>query len=113
MFFRKDVAQLHTANEILDLLHKHFSDHVSLNCFCQHFGYRWSRPPYSPDFNPCGYFLWRYLKDNGYRNNPQIFHEMKEETEAAVIGIIPDNLGRVATNFQHGLQMMTCQWFTY
>jgi hypothetical protein len=51
MFFQKDVAQLHTANEILDLLHEHFSNHVSLNCFCQHFGYGWSWSPYSPDFN--------------------------------------------------------------
>jgi hypothetical protein len=31
---------------------------------------------------------------------------MKEETEAAVIGIIPDNLGRGVANFQHRLQMM-------
>jgi hypothetical protein len=31
---------------------------------------------------------------------------MKEETEAAVIGITPDTLGIVAANFQSRLQMM-------
>jgi hypothetical protein len=58
-----------------------------------------SWPPYSTDLNPCDYCLWGYLKDNVYRNNPHTVHEMKRETEAAVIKIIPDILGRVLVNF--------------
>jgi hypothetical protein len=36
-----------------------------------------------------------------YRNNPRTVHEMKEETEAAVIEITLDTLDRVVANSQH------------
>jgi hypothetical protein len=38
---------------------------------------RWSWSPYSPDMNPCAYFLWGFLKDSVYRNNS---HTLKNLT---------------------------------
>jgi hypothetical protein len=105
-FFPQDGARPHTANEIFHLLNEHFSNSAISDRFLQRFGYGWSWPPYSPDLNPCDYFLWWYPKDNTYRNNPHTADEMKEETEAAVTRTSPDTLGSVVANFQHQLQMM-------
>jgi hypothetical protein len=55
------VARPHTANAVLDVLNENFDDRVLSNGFPERFGYWWSWPPYSPDFNPCDYFLWVFL----------------------------------------------------
>jgi hypothetical protein len=34
MFFQQDGAEQHTANEILNLLHEHFGEHIISNCSC-------------------------------------------------------------------------------
>jgi hypothetical protein len=59
-FFQWDGAQPHTANAVLDVLNENFDDRVLSNHFPEWFGYGRSWPPYSPDLNPCDYFLWAF-----------------------------------------------------
>ena len=33
--------------------------------------------PHSPDLNTLDFYLWRFLKDNLYENNPQSIAELK------------------------------------
>jgi hypothetical protein len=71
---------------------KNFDDRVLSNCFSQQFGYGWSWPPYSPDLNPCNYFLWGFLKDAVYKNNLHTIKELQQEISAAVISISEETL---------------------
>ena len=40
--------------------------------------------PHSPDLNPPDFFLWRFLKDNTYRNNLRIIAALKAATTAKI-----------------------------
>ena len=44
-------------------------------------------PPYSPDLNPPDYFLWGYLKDRVYQDNPDTIERLKE-TIRREIGLV-------------------------
>ncbi|GBN07543.1 hypothetical protein AVEN_102461-1 [Araneus ventricosus] len=46
--------------------------------------------PYSPDFNPCDYFLWGTLKDAVFRNAPASLDELEELTSD---GYVPFTVG--------------------
>ncbi len=35
--------------------------------------------PYSPNLNPCNYFLWGYLRDRVYQNNPARLDKLEVE----------------------------------
>ena len=58
--------------EELNWLRKHLQDRlISWRCDPE-----WAS--HSPDLNPMDFYLLGYLKDNVYRNNPKIIHELKE-----------------------------------
>jgi hypothetical protein len=56
-------------------------------------------PPYSPDLNPPDYFLWGYLKEKVYANNPQTLAELKENIRREIRNIPRDMIARVIANF--------------
>jgi hypothetical protein len=39
---------------------------------------------HSPDLNPPDLYLWEYLKDNVYENNPQTIGELKAAITAKI-----------------------------
>ena len=49
------------------LLYEHFGNQVIALDFKNHFEGGMDWPPYSPDLNPCDFFLWGYLKDRVYQ----------------------------------------------
>jgi len=55
--FMQDGASPHTAIKSIKLLQTIFKDRIISGKSKD----TW--PPYSPDINPCDYFLWGYLKD--------------------------------------------------
>lgn len=61
-------------------------------------GIEW--PPYSPDLNPCDYFLWGYLKDRIYRTAPTTLDDLKIAITQEVTAIGADALKYVIRNFQ-------------
>jgi hypothetical protein len=81
-----------------------FSDTVTADhylhvlCFPEWFGYGWSWPPYSPDLNPCNYFLWGFQKDAVYKNRPHRFEELQPEIWAGVISTSEETLAAVVRN---------------
>ena len=56
-------------------------------------------PPYSPDLNPCDYFLWGYLKERIYDNNPQTLADLKDNVRRETRRMSADMIGRVIDNF--------------
>jgi hypothetical protein len=60
--FMQDGASPHTAKATLNFLRSYFGENIISN----NTDNIW--PPYSPDLNPCDYFLWGYLKDKTFVN---------------------------------------------
>ena len=84
----------HLLNESLAWLQQRFPDRlISRRCDPQ-----WS--PYSPDLNP-QIFMWGYLNDRVYGNNPQTMPDLK----AAIRAIPREECGRVIGNFARRIQM--------
>jgi hypothetical protein len=72
---------------------------VLSNNFPEWFGYGWSWSSYSPDLIPCDYFLWGFLKDIVYKNNPHMIEELRQEIMAAVISVSEETVAADVRNF--------------
>ena len=71
---QQDGATPHTSNLSLAWLHEHFGDCViSKKCALE-----WA--PHSPDFNAPDFYLWGFLKDCVYKNNPQTIADLKKKS---------------------------------
>jgi hypothetical protein len=55
-------------------------------------------PPRSPDFTPPEFFLWSYLKETVYKNNPRTLVYLKGNIEEAVKKITAETLLRLSRN---------------
>ena len=98
-WFQHDGATPHTSNESLAWLQQRFPDRlISRRCDT-----RWSS--HSPDLNLPYFYLWGYLKDRVYGNNPQTILDLKAAITAAIRVIPREECGRVIENFARGIQM--------
>lgn len=76
--------------------------------FCEQLISKGLRPPRSPDLSPLGFFLWGYIKNPAYQNNPQAILELRTNIENNVRFIPPFMLKKVAhkatrhANIRHG-----------
>ena len=96
-WFMQDGARPHTANLVLDLLHENFENRVMSNRFPERFhgGSMW--PPHSPDLNPCDFFLWGFMKEQIFRENPTNLLQLR----AAIINVfhvVTEDLCRKVVN---------------
>ena len=98
-WFQQDGATPHTSKDSLIWPRQLFPDHlISRRCNPE-----WA--PHSPDLNPPDFYLWDYLKDNVYTNNPQTIPDLKAAI-AAKIRVIPrEECGRVIQNFARWVQV--------
>jgi len=49
--------------------------------------------------NPPDFYLWGYLKDRVYGNNPRTIPDVKAAITAAIRAILREECGRVVENF--------------
>ena len=78
----------HSSNESLAWLQQRFPDRpISRRCNTQ-------GTPHSPDLNPPDFYLWGYLKDRVYGNNPQTIPDLKAVITAAIRAIPREECGR-------------------
>jgi len=99
-WFQQDVATPHTSNESLSWLQQCFPDRL-INRRCD---LQWL--PHSPDLNPPNFYMWPYLKDRVYGNNPQTITDLK----AAIRAIPKQECGRVIKNFARRIRMCLQCW---
>jgi len=57
-------------------------------------------PSYSRDLNPCNFFLWEYLKNNCYAQQPETIKELIIAVRKVVNGISKEMLNEVFLNFR-------------
>lgn len=100
MWFMQDGARPHTTNQNLTYLYGKFSDRVISNRFPEvlNAGIEW--PPYSPDLNPCDYFLWGYLKERVYSSGPQNLEQLENAIKNEIGLISSEMISRVLNNFK-------------
>ena len=80
-WFQQDGTTPHTSNDSLNRLRQLFHDRlISRRCDPE-----WV--PHSPDLNPPDFYLWGYLKDNVYTNNPQTIPDLKAAIAAKIRAI--------------------------
>ena len=100
-WFQQDGATPQFSNESHAWLRRRFPDRlISRRCDPE-----WSA--HSPDLNPPDFYLWGYLKDNVYGNNPQTIAELKAEITATIRAIPREECGRVIENLARRIQV--CQ----
>lgn len=56
--FQQDGARPHRTFEVFEAIKKQFGQRVIALDFNKHFEGGLSWPPYSPDLNPCDFYLW-------------------------------------------------------
>ena len=61
-------------------------------------GLEW--PPYSPDLNPCDYFLWGYIKDHCHASDTKTKDYLAAAINKVVSGITKDALENVLMFFR-------------
>ena len=92
-------ATPHTTNDSLAWLRERFKDRlISRKCEIE-----WA--VHSPDLNPPYFYLWGYLKDNVYENNPQTIGELKAAITAKIREIPKEECVRVIDNFARRMQV--------
>ena len=64
-------------------------------------GIEW--PPYSPDLNPCDFFLWGYLKDNYYAEKPKTIDDLRKAITKGVLSIPSSKLNKFFIASKRGL----------
>lgn len=99
MWFQQDGATPHTANETLDLLRERFQNRI----ISRRGDVNW--PPRSCDLTPLDFFLWGFLKEKVYVNNPETIQQLRDNIITAIVEISPQLCEKVIDNFA---KRMTC-----
>ena len=98
-WFQQDGATPHTSNVSLAWLREWFDDRlISRRCDVE-----WAA--HSPDVNPPDVYLWGYLKDNVYENNPQAIGELKAAITGKIRQIPKEECARIFDNFARRVQV--------
>lgn len=105
-WFMQDGARPHTSNENLQFLNTAFGGRVISNRFTINFdsGLEW--PPYSPDLNPCDFFLWGYLKDRVFVADPQNLEELEDSILHEIENIPTEMLRKTVSSLPKRLQLL-------
>ena len=101
VYFQQDGATCHTATETLDLLKTKFGERV----ISRRGTVNWS--PRSCDLTPLDFFLWGYLKDKVYANNPKTTEDLKNNIIEEIRAIDDEVFRSVIENFEQ--RMDHCQ----
>lgn len=92
--FQQDGAPPHCSDRTLQYLRKYFPGDQLISRMTDN---PW--PPYSLDLSPPDYFLWGYLKERKYEDNPDTIDWLKENIKREIRRIPSDILERVINNF--------------
>ncbi|KAI6661154.1 hypothetical protein LOD99_10176 [Oopsacas minuta] len=91
--FHQDVAPPHYANLVRDWLQEKFCDRMIGH------GFDNFSSPYSPNLNPCDFYLWGYLKSVVYRDPvPKTLEDFKKVIRREIRKINGETLAKVYDN---------------
>lgn len=99
-WFMQDGALPHRTNDVFQSLDEHFSGRVIGLGYPTKFNGGLDWPPYSPDLNPCDFFLWGYLKDRVYKESPSNLDDLKATIQREIAAIDTSTLQNVIKGFE-------------
>lgn len=105
-WFMQDGATAHRTRDVFELVDEHFHGRVIGLDYESRYGCGIEWPPYSPDLNPCDFWLWGYLKDKVFKTNPETLDELKRTIISVVNAIDPETFGRVIRGFESRLNAL-------
>lgn len=97
-WFQQDGATCHTSNDSMAVVKQMFPGRL----ISKRGDIPW--PPRSPDVTPPDFFLWGYLKNKVYSNNPKNIDQLKENIRGEMAAITPALLKKVFNNFRLRLE---------
>jgi transposase/AraC-like DNA-binding protein len=97
--YMQDGATPHRTAEVFECLAEHFGSRVIGLDYPGWYGEGLEWPPYSPDLNPCDFFLWGYIKDRVYKDNPKTLDELEEKIVYEIRNIPRTILRKIGENF--------------
>jgi len=97
-WFQQDGTTAHSARRSLGILREMFPSRL---VFLRG-DISW--PARSPDFTPCDFFLWGYLKAEDYKHRPQTLKALKDAIREEVAAIPPEMTNIVMENFREQLR---------
>lgn len=103
-WFMQDGARPHRTLNVFELLDEHFHGRVIGLEYESRYGCGIEWPPYSPDINPCDYYLWGNLKDKVYQPAPATAEGLKTRIREEINKITTEELRRVIGNFAKRLK---------
>ena len=98
-WFQQDGATPQISNETFQWLKQRFGDRL----ISRRYEIEWA--PHSPDLNPPDFYLWGYLKDNVFANNPQTIPELKRSITGRIRRISVGECVRVIDNFANRIHV--------
>jgi len=105
-YFQQDGTPPHTTNENLEIINRHFGPPVSAHKCPGTFGEGHIWPAYSPDLSPLDFFLWGYIKDKIYKDNPKSIEELEKAITNCFKSVPAEMLHRVIASFPNRLRMV-------
>lgn len=102
-WFMQDGATPHKTKAVFQCIEEHFSKRVIAQDYPSRCGGGMDWPPYSPDLNPCDFFLWGNLKDKVYRQNPLTIEELSTAISREIQSIDKKTLKTVIEGFENRL----------
>ena len=94
VIYQQDSAPPHCSDRSSEYLRRYF---LSNRLISRRTNFSW--PPYPLNLNPRDYFLWSYLKEKIYNNNPKTLADLKDNIESEILKIPIDMMKRVINNF--------------
>jgi len=98
-WFMQDGARPHRTDPVFQALNEKFGTRIIGLDSTERFDGAIEWPPYSPDLNPCDFWLWGFLKDAVYKKQPKSVNELKNAIRSSVIAIGPEVAKRAVLNF--------------
>lgn len=105
-YFQQDGAPPHSTELNLKLLRDKFGSKVIARRFPDLFDEGFAWPPYSPDLSPLDFFLWGYVKDKVYKENPKTITELKNKIKSTIEQIPSQMLSDSIGSFERRLRML-------
>lgn len=104
--FQQDGAAPHIEDNNMRLIRENFEDRVISRFYPEKFNCGIAWPPYSPDLNPCDFFLWGFTKDKVYRNRPTTLLGLEQRVSAVQNSITTETFKSVIEHFEKRARMV-------
>lgn len=105
-WWQQNGATAHRTRDVKNTVRGYFQDRIIGLGFETEDGREITWPPYSPDLNPCDFFLWGAMKDHIFRQAPKTLNQIKNLIKNYAESLTQETVERVMDNFVERLRLV-------